>query len=244
MERTFTMSRVIILLVLSAVVFGCGGPANTANSPSSPTKPNTKSAATPTPLTVNQNTNTNDNSVVATQVGFSAANICGLPQTAAAGSGFAALGGGTWGSWDDAGGELGYACNGGTDSVKLEEVVAKISGYYTALGDANSVHRVSVKYVALQYGGKAPMEPALRQQYVKFCEALATRFYGTAFSEKFKTDLSDESRYSPTGKPAESFDKPGGGYVVLRTTSTKQGMMTLETIYYQNEAEFKKFKDL
>lgn len=232
------------LAILMPVFFaGCSGNANSAKPPSTPGT-NARSL-TPAPTAAKANTNSAEDVVAASEPGLSTANICTMPRSAAsAGSGLAMLGGGTWGKWDEQGGDLGFSCTGGLDSVKLEDVVAKISAYYTPLGDANAVHRVSVKYVALQYGGKAPVEKDLRQQYVKFCDSLSQRFYGKAFSEKFAKALSDETAYSTTDKPSESFDAPGGGYVTLTSSSTKEGMMTLETTFYASEAEYKKYKDL
>jgi len=174
--------------------------------------------------------------------GFSAANVCSLPQEVAAGSQFAVLGGGSWGKWDDDGGELSYGCSNSTDSIKLEDISAKIKAYYAVLGNGEKAHSISAKYVALQYGGKIPAEGPLRQQFIKFCDSLSARLFGVGLPEEFRKRLADRS-VSPSEVANGHQGKVGTGYANMTIRSTKAGMVELDVEFYPSEDEYKQYSD-
>jgi len=175
--------------------------------------------------------------------GFSTGDICTLPQDAVKDSPFTGLGGGTWEKWDDGGGELSYNCTGGRDSVKLEDVTAKISARYSALGDEQSVKVVSATYIALQYGGKIPGEEPLRREYVEFCDGLSRRLYGQSLPDKFRDRLTNESTYSASGSPDEYSERLGKGLLTLTARQEKSDLLRLEVNFFPDEAAYKKFKE-
>jgi hypothetical protein len=224
------LSSVLLFAGCSKATEGVKEPALRSNS-GSPV-----SSASPTPLGTPSPGNNDSTSGNA----FSATNVCSLPQNVAADSQFAALGGGTWAKWDDAGGELSYGCSNSTDSIKLEDVTAKIKAYYAVLGDAEKAHNISAKYVALQYGGKIPTEGQIRQQYVKFCDSLSTKLFGAGLPEESKKRLADES-VSSSEAAREHQGKVGNGYVNITSRITKAGMMEMEVEFFPSEDEYKKY---
>ena len=136
--------------VLTLFLISCGSPANVKKGDVS-----NASSRPPGNSGANQGANT--------PYGILISQVCSLPKAVGGSSPLADLGGGTWGKWDNSGGENDYGCNGGKDSVKLEQETAKMSAFYGAFGSSDNVHYVFAKYAALQYGGKTPVEGKLRR---------------------------------------------------------------------------------
>jgi hypothetical protein len=227
-------SPIFFLSTLSLFLVSCGSPGNDQNT----LPPKTPPLASPSPVA--QNSPTNQTSSSSTR--FSIDNVCSIPQQISGNSPFAGLGGGTWKKWGESAGDLEYGCDGGNESVKLEQATARISARYGAFGDAQAVHYVYAKYMALQYGGVTPVEKPLRQQYFDFCDGLSERLYGKKLPEKFKKRLADESTYSTRDKPSEYQEKVTDGYISLGARKEKEGMTTLEVRFFTSEEEFKKYK--
>ncbi len=175
--------------------------------------------------------------------GFSTDDVCTLPQEVVKNSPFASLGGGTWEKWDEAGGELSFSCTGGKDSVKLEDVIAKISAGYSALGSENAVRAVSATYVALQYGGEVPVEDQLRQKYVDLCDGLSRKFFGQPLPNNLRKRLADESTFSTSGAASEIKEKVGNGMISLRNRKEKTDLIRLEVNFFPDEAAYTKFNE-
>ena len=230
---------------LGVFAISCGGAvgeqANATRPPAA--RPNSNSPATnAAPPAGNASANQGTNAFVPMR-GFSVEAICTMPQDVVKDSPFAGLGGGGWDKWDDAGGGFSYSCTGGRDSIKLEDVTAKISGRYSALGDQNGVQVVSATYIALQYGGKTPVEGPLRQKFVEFCDGLSRTFYGQPLPEKFRTRLTDESAYSEGASPDEYIEKTGNGLISLSARKEKSDLIRLEVNFFPDETAYKKFRE-
>ena len=207
-----------------------------------------RTSLSPTPenstLPSNSNSSANQNASTSAAQNFTPNVICSLPKQVAPNTPFANLGGGSWGKWDDSGGDLDYGCNGGKDSVKIvASENGDITAEYGAIGGADVVHYVSAEYMAMQYTGLTSDEKKLRQQYVDFCNKLSLKFYGAKLPEKFRKRLLDESTYSPSGTANEYAEKVGSGYVNLSSNKNKNVMVLLDVHFFSSEAEFKKYKD-
>jgi hypothetical protein len=175
---------------------------------------------------------------------FSPAVICSVPKEVAANTPFAKLGGGTWGKWNESGGELDHGCNGGEDSIKLkDDGNVQVIAEYGAIGGRDAVHYVSAEYTAMQYTAQTPAERQLRQQYADFCDRLALKFYGVKLDEKLRTRILDESTYSPSGTRNEYAEKIGNGYVNLFSNKNKTVLLVLHVQFFSSEAEYKRYKD-
>lgn len=236
MKKALLQRNSIYLFALIFFLGSCGDPKSEKRD-ALPTSSPTNSPSPPA------NSNALANQVTTSARGFSVSNICSLPKEVAGNSPFADLGGGTWGKWGDSEGELDYGCNGGNDSAKLEKEIAKVSAAYGALGRVDTVRFVFVKYTALQYGGKTPVEERLRHQYFDFCDNLSDKFFGQKLPEKFKKRLTDDSTYSSQGAANEYHEKAGTGYVNLKASKNTTAMVTLELRFFASEAEYKKYKD-
>jgi hypothetical protein len=232
MMKLISSRKIISLLLFELALFSiaCSSPANVKKD--SALNANSRSPA-----------NSPTNQTASTAKGFSKDQVCNLPKAVGGSSALAELGGGTWGKWGDSGGDNDYGCNGGKDSVKLEQQTAKISASYGAFGDVDTLHSVFAKYLALQYGGKTPVEGDLRRQYIDFCDGLAAKFYGQKLSENFKKRLIDESTYSSSDAAGRYSEKIGDGYIDLAAKKEKEVMFTLEVRFFANEADYKKYKD-
>jgi hypothetical protein len=204
-------------------------------------------ASTPvnsTSPSANSNSSANQNASASTAQNFTPEIVCLLPKQIAPNTPYANLGGGSWGRWSDSGGELDYGCNGGKDSVYIiSSDNGDITAEYGAIGASQTVHYVSVEYMAMQYTGLTPDEKKLRQQYIDFCDKLSVKFYGVKLPEKFRKRLLDESTYSPSGTANEYAEKVGIGYVNLSSNKNKNVMVMLDVHFFSSEAEYKKYKD-
>ncbi len=226
-------------LVLILFVISCANLKDRKNQTSpSPTPANSTSSSANSNSSANQNTSTSTTPSFATNI------ICSLPKQVAPNTPFANLGGGSWGKWNDSGGELDYGCNGGKDSFKIvASDNGDITAEYGAIGGADAVHYVSAEYMAMQYTGLTPNEKKFRQQYVDFCDKLSMKFYGAKLPEKFRKRLLDESTYSASGTANEYDEKVGSGYVNLSSNKNKNIMVLLDVHFFSSEAEYKKYKD-
>ena len=233
----------LLTIALLSFAISCGGSSEQANATRPTTaRPNTNSpTANAAPPAVIASGNQTDSAAIPAD-GFSVEDVCTLPQDVVD-SPFSGLGGGNWEKWDDAGGGLSYSCTGGRDSIKLEDVIAKISGRYSALGDKASVQVVSATYIALQYGGETPVEGPLRQKFVEFCDSLARKFYGQPLPDKFRRRLTDEATYSESASSEEYTEKVGKGMLSLSARKEKSDLIRLEVNFFPNEAAYKKFKE-
>ena len=205
----------------------------------------TSPSSTPANSTsANSNSPANQNASTLAAQSFTPNIICSLPKQVTPSTPFANLGGGSWGKWNDSGGELDYGCNGGKDSFKLvASDNGDITAEYGAIGGVDTVHYVSAEYMAMQYTGLTPAEKQHRQQYVDFCDKLSMKFYGAKLSEKFRKRLLDESTYSASGTANEYAEKVGNGYVNLSSNKNKNIMVLLDVHFFSSEVEYKKYKD-
>lgn len=170
--------------------------------------------------------------------------VCSLPKKAFRNTPFARLGGGSWGKWNDSGGELDYACNGGTDSIKLKKTdESDITAEYGVIGGANQVRYVSAEYTAFQYLGQTRDERVLRREYVDFCDKLAELLYGQKLSKGFRERMLNESRYSPSGTANEYAEKIGSGYLTLSSNRNKSLMFQIHLQFFPSEAIYRRFKN-
>lgn len=233
----------LLAIALLSFAISCGRSNEPANATRPTTvRPNTNSpAANAAPPAVNATGNQTGAAIRAE--GFSVENVCTLPQEVVEDSPFSGLGGGNWEKWDDADGGLSYNCTGGRDSIKLEDVIAKISGRYSALGDKASVQVVSATYIALQYGGETQVEGPLRQKFVEFCDSLARKFYGQPLPYKFRRRLTDEATYSESASSEEYTEKVGKGMLSLSARKEKSDLIRLEVNFFPDEAAYRKFKE-
>ena len=228
----------LIFFVVAALCFACSAEKEVTN-----TAPVPANQSSSRPAANNNSAVNKASEVPAGAVGFSTANVCSLPSELSKDSPFAGLGGGMWEKWDDSDNELSYSCEGGKDSIKLEDVTAKISAGYSALGDETTVRVVSATYMALQYGGETPVEKPLRQKYYDLCENLSRKLVGQMLPDKFKKRLMDEAGYSATGADDEYTEKVEKGFLSLATRRDKTDLIRLEVSYFPSEAEFRKFKE-
>ena len=226
-------------LVLLLFVLSCANLKDQQNrTSSSPTPANSTSTS------ANSNSSASQNASTSAAQNFTPNIVCSLPKQVAPNTPFANLGGGSWGKWDDSGGDLGYGCNGGKDSYKLvASDNGDITAEYGAIGGADAVRYVSAEYMAMQYTGLTPAEKQYRQQYVDFCDKLSMKFYGAKLPEKFRKRLLDESTYSASGTANEYAEKVGNGYVNLSSNKNKNIMVLLDVHFFASEAEYKKYKD-
>lgn len=226
-------------LVLLLFVLSCANLKDQQNRASTSSTP-----ARSTSPSANSNSPANQNASASTAQNFTPDVVCSLPKQVAPNTPFANLGGGSWGKWDDSGGDLDYGCNGGKDSYKLAASDnGDITAEYGAIGGADTVRYVSAEYMAMQYAGLTPDEKKLRQQYADFCDKLSIKFYGVKMPEKFRKRLLDESTYSASGTANEYAEKVGSGYVNLSSNKNKNVMVLLDVHFFSSEAEYKKYKD-
>ncbi len=203
---------------------------------------NTNSPNVVTNVRSNVNSAATPDANIPIAVGFNSSSVCSLPRNLTGGSPFAGLGGGTWEKWEDNENGFNYSCSGGTDSLKLEEVVAKIRGGYSALGDREMVRAVSATYIALQYGGKTKEESALRPKYADFCDLLSRNLFGEPLPESIRKRIMDEALAGKANGP-EFSEKVGQGLITLGVRKEKTDLLRLEVNFFPTEADFKKFKN-
>ncbi|WP_445174955.1 hypothetical protein, partial [Microcoleus sp.] len=177
LEKTLKNPSSLSFLVLILFVISC------ANSKDR----EIRTLPSPTPanlISFSANSPANQKPEALTAQTFAANVVCSLPKLVAPNTPFADLGGGTWGKWDNSGGELAYGCNGGEDSIwLLDDSNFKILAEYGVIGGVQNAHQVSVEYMAVQYAGLTPAEKKWRQQYADFCDKLSAKFYGVKLPE-------------------------------------------------------------
>lgn len=174
---------------------------------------------------------------------FAAISVCSLPAQVLTNSAFAKLGGGRWQKWSDAGGELDYACEGGTDLIKLKkDDTLDISAEYSVLGNSQSAHYISVEYSSFRYAGPSETEKTFRRQYADFCDRLAMKLYGKRLSEPFKNRLLNESTYSTAGTANSYHERVGIGFIDLSSIRNDK-MVMLDVHFFPSESDFRTYKD-
>lgn len=228
---------VLLILVVIAVNIGNKPSGTTVDkrpapsvTPTKPTSTGENPAAkriTPSPTTPN----------------FATSIVCSLPAQAFSNTPFGTLGGGQWRKWIDSGGELDYACEGGTDLIKLKhDGNVDITAEYSVLGNSQSAHYISAEYTAFQYTGQTVDEMTLRQQYAAFCDRLASKLYGKKLSKAFRNRILNESTYSPTGTANSHAERIGTGYVSL-SSNQNNAMLMLNVHFFPSEADYRNYKD-
>jgi hypothetical protein len=236
-DRKLVFVGVGIVVLSFALILAAIVTLSTAN-PSADGRNPTNLSPTPTASTTTSKSEHNS-----TSSKFDTTAVCSLPAQLTSNTAFARLGGGRWQKWTDAGGELGYACEGGADQIKLKnDGSLDITAEYSVLGNAQSAHYISAEYTAFRYAGPSEVENTFRQQYADFCDRLASKVYGAKISEKFRDRLLNEFTYSKAGSANSYYEKIGIG--VIAVSSNKNDRMIMVNVrFFPTESDFKSYKD-
>ncbi|CAN5848073.1 hypothetical protein BH20ACI4_BH20ACI4_23150 [soil metagenome] len=103
-------SSFVSIIILIFLVLSCANSGNRNSQSSAPIISNNS-------LANSNSTNQNSSDATSSLKNFAISTICSIPKEVAPNTPYENLGGGSWGKWNDSGGNLDYGCNGGKDSV-------------------------------------------------------------------------------------------------------------------------------